>query len=311
MNNERQWIRRFRWLPALLLAVVVLAPYYKLLIGAAIPIPDDIFVSDLADGEFPVRVEAARLANAGQGVGWTSKVLTGMPCGTDPVTLALFRTLPPAMALGWLLSLMLVEGAIGAYLLARQLGASRSGAFLAGFAFSWSGFFVCQLRHLGIMGVVSLFPLGLFFLERAAVGLARDRRGARALPAQTRFGWLVAFGIVYWLQIQAGFPQSAYISALVYGALVAARCIWLLAPGEGGYPWKERISPALILGAGALVSIVLGALAGGEGWCRCGSWARSLTEARRRVLSGQPGTTTGGPTCTRSSFLTSTATSRT
>ena len=47
-----------RWLAAVLLVVAVLAPYHEVVTGRAIPIPDDIFVSDLADGEFPARVEA-------------------------------------------------------------------------------------------------------------------------------------------------------------------------------------------------------------------------------------------------------------
>jgi len=251
-----------RRLPVLFLVLAVLVPYHQMLVGRAIPIPDDIFVSDLADGEFPVRVEAARLVCAGELPIWTSRMFTGYPLSADPLSLALFAALPPALALGWLIGLLLVAASVGTYVLARQFGASRAGAFLAGFAYAWSGVFVCQLRHLGILGVVAFFPLALFCLENAATGGVPDVGDARALPARRRLAWLTAFGAIFGIQCLAGFPQAVYISALVYAALVASRMLWLLSPGDRRLSLSLRLAPLKVLALGALGAVAVGTLVG-------------------------------------------------
>ena len=254
------WVGR---LAPLLLVLAVLAPYYPLLLGSAIPIPDDIFISDLADGDLPARVEIGRLIRAGELPLWTPGVWTGFPLvgGFEPLSLALFTALPPALALGWYIALWLLAAALGAYALARHLGASRAGGFLAGFAFAWSGFMVCQLRHLGILAVVALFPAALLCLDRAAGG-GLDRDAARALPLRRRLLWLAGFAALFGMQLLAFFPQSAYNAALAYAALVAARCLWLLRPAAGGAGRFGGAAPAAGLAAGALAAIALGALIG-------------------------------------------------
>jgi hypothetical protein len=173
-----QWLLRTRWFTMLLLVVTVLAPCRQLLVGRAIPIPGDIFVSDLAHGEFPPRVEAGRLLATGQLPLWSSRLGSGFRMVPDPLSLAFFAALPPALALGWLIALLLSVAAVGTSVLARRLGANRSGASLAGYAASWSGFFVCQQRHLCVPGTVACFPLALFCLEKAATGGTPDISGA-------------------------------------------------------------------------------------------------------------------------------------
>ena len=244
------WFKQ--WGIAALLGLAVLGPYHRVVTGRAIPIPDDIFVSDLADGEFPPRVEAGRIFRSGELPVWTDRLMTGLPLMLDPLSTALFAALPPALALGVLLGLLLLTATFGAYALARLLGANRFGAFLAGFAFAWSGFFVCQLRHLGIIGTVAFFPWGLYCIERAA---------ARGLSARVRLRWLTAFGGVFGLQVLAGFPQSAYICALFYAALVIFRggCLVI---GGWTLPWRARLAPAATLALGALGGVLIGALVG-------------------------------------------------
>lgn len=251
-----------RWLPVFLLALVVLMPYHQLIVGRAIPIPDDIGASDLADGEFPQRVEAGRLVRAGEWPLWTPRVLTGFPLVVDPLSLAFFVTLPPALALDWLIALLLVIAAGGTYVLARRLGATRSGAFLAGFAYSWSGCLVCQLRHLGVLRTIAFFPLALFCLEMAATGGASDRAAGQAFSLRRRLGWLVGFAAVFGLQALAGYPQSALISGLVYTTLVAARTKWLLGRGQRTIPGRSRFGPAAGFASGAVVAATLGAAVG-------------------------------------------------
>lgn len=241
-------------LPLLLILLVVL-PYHPLITGKAIPIPDDGFVSDLADGEFPPRVEAARLVINGESPFWIPGIYTGAPGAVDPFTLAFFTWLPPAMALGWMITSLLAVAALGTYLLTRQLGCSRTGSFFAGFAFSWSGFMVCQLRHLSILGIVAFFPLALFCLEKAAEYGAGSRH---------RASWLMWFSLIFAVQVFAGFPQTAYICALVYAVLVAARSLWLFQSGRD-LPALQKISPAPALITGFILALVIGAIAGMPG----------------------------------------------
>ena len=188
-------------------------------------------------------------------------MLTGFPIVLDPLSVALFAYLPPALALGTLIGILLVIAATGTYVLSRSLGASGSGAFLAGFAFAWSGFFVCQLRHLGIIATVACFPWAVFCLEQAAAGGMSNVTAARAVPWRRRLLWLTAFGGVFGCQLLAAFPQSAYISALVYASLVGVRAIWLL-DLRHRLPWRERIAPAAWLALGSLVAVAAGALIG-------------------------------------------------
>jgi hypothetical protein len=262
MQGLRAWMRRFHGWSAVLLVVCVLAPYAGMLAGRRLPIPDDVFVSDLADGEFAMRVEAGRLLRAGQWPVWTPNISTGMPVQVDPISLLLFAALPPALALGWLIGLGLAAAAVGTYLLSRQYGASRAGACLSGFAFAWSGFLVCQMRHLGVLGVVAWFPLALYCLERAATGSLVDADAAREIPLRRRLGWLCAFAGLYGLQCLAGFPQSVYIASLVYGALVLVRLVWLAVPGRREIGVRARFRPVLGLGGAALVAVGVGALIG-------------------------------------------------
>lgn len=173
---------RGRWL-AVVLLIAVLVPYAPMLVGTALPFSDDIGASDLLDGEFPGRVEAARTWRSGQGAVWTPGVLGGAPIVVDPLSLGLFAVLPPGLALGWTIGVALAIAALGTFVLARHYGSYPAAAALAGFAFAWSGFFVCQLRHLSVLGTVASFPLALYCLERLAApvgGSARDGSSGRS-----------------------------------------------------------------------------------------------------------------------------------
>jgi len=253
-----------RWFVPLLLVLTTLAPYHRLLVGTALPVPDDVFISDLVDGEFPARVEVGRLLRNLEPPIWTSSISGGLPLigSCDPLSMILFTALPPALALGWLLAILHMAGALGTYALSRHLGANRPGAFLAGHAFVWSGFFVCQLRHLGVLGTVAFFPLALWCLDRAATGGQTEIALARATPFKRRWPWLSGFAALLGLQLLFCFPQSAYISVLCYAALVGARALWLLHPADRSLSWRLRITPAAIVALGALAAVALGTLIG-------------------------------------------------
>ena len=206
----------------MLLSIVLV--YLPLATLHAVPVSDDGFTSDLLDGELPARVAVGRMLAKGEAPTWTDGIDGGYPLlasgATEPLSLALFTLLPPAAALDlYLLALLAVAG-LGAYALARQLGARPVGAMLTGTAFAHSGFVVCQLRHPAELSCAVWLPVGLVLLERAVAA-------ARAGPRRPLLGALALFGLVFGEQALCGFPQTAYIAALAYGCWMLVRAALL------------------------------------------------------------------------------------
>jgi len=239
------------------LCIAVLAPYHRLIIGQVIPIPSDVMISDLADGEFPARVEAGRLIRAGELPFWTPHIMSGYPLSVDPLSMTLFTLFPPALALGLLYGILLIITATGTYTLARHLGASRVGAFLSGFSFAWSGFFVCQMRHLGIIGTVAFFPYALFCLDRALLSFKNNMPAPLKLKART-FLWLMLFAFCLGMQAQAGFPHTLYICGLFYGLLILWRLLGMILIR----PFKALIATIITLVLSLGFATLLGTLMG-------------------------------------------------
>lgn len=210
-------MRRF-W-PAVVLILVIVVPYWRLATMQSIIVTDDRIVSDVYHAELPGRVEMARLIHAGELPTWTPRLCTGMPliAGVfpDPLSLLTFGLLPTVAAVNVFLLITLIVAALGTHALARRFGASELGGLLAGVSFSWSGYMVCQLKHLGIVSVVCWLPVGLWLLDRA---LEEEPRA------------LFPFALVVALQWVSNFPQSAYICSLVYAgfALCFVRRRWRL-----------------------------------------------------------------------------------
>ena len=246
-----------------LLTAAVLLPYWRLLTFGVVFITDDYFASDIYNGELPGRVLAGRALSAGQIPIWTSQLCSGFPLTAspwDPIGLALFALLPPAPALDALIVVLLLGAAHGSYWLARKLGADPVGAVLAGVAFAVSGYIACQLKHLSIVSTVVWLPLGLALIHQALHDDPESPRPRRLLA----IGW---FGLVFAQQTLAGFPQSAYICGLVYGAfaLFSAR-VGLHAFG-GHAAWLTllgALGAAAALGglAAAIVLLPMSALGG-------------------------------------------------
>jgi len=211
-----------RLLPVVFLVLAILIPYHRLVTMSAIIVTDDRILSDVYHGEFPARFEVARLIRAGELPLWTPRLCTGYPLNAavfpDPLTLLTFVPLPSVVALNVFVLITLIVAALGTYGLARRFGASPLGGTLAGLSFSWSGYMVCQLKHLGIVATVCWLPSGLWLLDRA---LAIDDEA----PLVRRLRALCPFAMVVALQWISNFPQSAYISSVTYGAFAFAWAI--------------------------------------------------------------------------------------
>src|SRR5258708_39464655 len=127
---------------------------------------------------------------------WTNQLCSGLPLAgsaADPVGLAAFTLLPPAVALDLFVIVLLLVAAHGAYALARRFGADRPGAVLAGLAFAGSGYIACQLKHIAIVSTIVWLPIGLVLIDRA-LGASDD--GRPPTPAR-RAVFMAAFGIVF------------------------------------------------------------------------------------------------------------------
>jgi hypothetical protein len=84
-----------------------------------------------------------------------------------PPNLLLYGILPPYPALDISILLTLVITGAGMYLYARQIGAARAGALIAGLSFSFSGFMVDHLKHLS-MAATAAWMLVALWLHRCS-----------------------------------------------------------------------------------------------------------------------------------------------
>ena len=253
------------------LTLGALLPYWRLLTFGVIYVTDDIFTSDIFDGELPGRVLVGQLIRHGQTPVWTNQLCSGVPLAgsaADPIGLAAFSQLPPAVALDLFVIVLLLVAAHGAYGLARRFGADRPGAVLAGLAFAGSGYVACQLKHLGIVSTVVWLPLGLTLIDRTLGAGVEPRPPTSARRAL----FMAAFGLVFAEQVLSGFPQSAYICALVYGSFALFRAM----------TDRQRILAfcRLALLGGLGVAAVLGAAAGAV-------VLLPLSDARKRFRPGR------------------------
>ena len=159
-----------------------------------------------------------------------------------------FHLLPIPRAYGIFITLQLGLAGIWMYVLSRTLRANRTGAFLAGIAFQFSGFLVVSVVHPMIVASASWLPLQLALIEltvRRAPFLKRERA---MLP------WAMLGAVAVGLQILAGHAEITYFSLLVMGAYAAwrlAHTLWALPKTR----WRQDVlSPAV----GLLLMVALG-----------------------------------------------------
>jgi len=240
-----------------LVTVGALLPYWRFLTFGVLFITDDGFASDIFNGELPGRVLISRLLGHGQLPVWTSQLCSGMPLAgapADPIGLGLFTFFPTAVALDAFVIILLLVAAHGAYGLARRFGADRLGAALAGLSFAGCGYIAAQLKHLGIVSTVVWLPVAIAVLDRALAPPDDAHRPTLTLPRRAL--WLAIFTAIFAEQVLCGFPQSAYISGLVYACFALYR---LASSIRRGLAWREALG--LLAGVGA-AAVVAGAIGG-------------------------------------------------
>ena len=192
---------------------------------------------------------------------WAPYLFCGYPLAAEgqtaayyPISWVVSWLLPSWGAVNWMILLHLILAAVGMYLLARELGLSRFGAWLAAFVFSFSGFLFARVQHLSLLSAGSWLPLTLFFVARAWRGrllpsgaLAAAAWGMAALCGHQQTLFFTILVIVFWLlyQLLSSRPRpvlrAGALLALVVGlgAGLAAVQLLLTAGIAAAFPHGE------------------------------------------------------------------------
>ncbi len=112
------------------------------------------------------------------------------------------------------------------YWLLRELGSSRSGAFIAGLIYMFNGYTLVHAMHLPLIQTMAWLPLTFLMIERS-------RRTKELLPS----AWA---GIALGMGVLGGHPQVYYYAAL---AVTIHAFFWMVAGWREPGSRRERIRP--------------------------------------------------------------------
>jgi hypothetical protein len=166
---------------------------------------------------------------------WNPFEGTGTPLLGEMQSAALFPpTLLTLLANGQLLEHVLLEivAGIATYLLLRRLSVGRWAALAGGVAFGLNGSFA-WFSHAPV-NPLAFLPLLLLGVEHAYGAAARARRGG---------WWLIALAGA--LSVYAGFPEVAYIDAVLGVVWFAWRCTCLRGPALRAFAAKAAAGAAV------------------------------------------------------------------
>jgi hypothetical protein len=243
--------RVLRSLPLLLVPVALLPD-----LAAALPLRT-YFFRDFGAAFYPLRLFAARELREGRLPAWNPYLFEGsfqLPTLYPP---DLLHALWPSPALiSWLLTLHLPLAALAAYWLARELGTSRAGAFLAGAAYALSGFALSCLNLYVFLQALALAPFVAGLLRRAA------RDGGRSVPGAAVVLALALSTLAIEFVVQAVLLGVALGLASAPSRAALGRLAFALALGVGvaGLPVALVVSllPETARGAGFAPEVALG-----------------------------------------------------
>ncbi|WP_229399101.1 hypothetical protein, partial [Micromonospora okii] len=144
----------------------------------------------------------------------------------------------------------------GAYVLARQLGAGRAGAAVAGASYAYAPWLLAQAGHLHIISNGGI-PLALAMLARGHGWSLRH--GYR--PERRRVGWVYAGWAVAAWQLSLGFGIGLPFAYVLAGATLVAAVTWFVRRRPARRPFGARLLVAdavgavLFAGVGGLLAI--------------------------------------------------------
>ncbi len=239
-----------RWLPALLVPVALV---YDL--SAGLPIRS-YFFRDFTVTFLPLRLFAAEELRALRVPFWNPYVFEGTFQLPSLYPGDLLQALwPSPVFVSWLLTLHLVLAALGAYWLARELGAARLGAFAAGAAFALGGFALSCLNLYVFLQGLALAPFVVGWLRRAALAGG----AARVFAAGVLAAAISTLAVEFVVQAVALGIALGYLEARARGLRRAALAV-LLGAGLAAVPVAVVLGllPQTARGAGFAREVALG-----------------------------------------------------
>jgi hypothetical protein len=249
-GNRTEFFHRHHWLPTVLLVLLPFALHVPLwlLRRSSDPI---WFVSGLTHGPFPLRWPFLdpNVGFTSEALGrlaawdwlhrvvpwWNSYTGIGMPLAGELQPGAFF--LPFSLLLGlsegivWQQITMQIIAGLATYLLLRELGLSRLAAWMGGSLFALNGTIAWTPGPATSYCSLPFLPLLLFGIEHAR----KQRHGAASI---------LIIGVTTAWSILAGFPEPAYISAL----LVAAWGLYRLVSGPKRWMMARRAIAGFVMG---------------------------------------------------------------
>lgn len=189
---------------------------------------------------------------------WNPYLWAGTPFLADgqhsalyPFTL-LFYLLPLTAAYGWFTVLQFGLAGMSMYVLARTLGANRTGALAAGIVYQLSAVYVVSTVFTMIIAAMAWLPLLLALIERIIRSQMEGGSGKTFL-------YVTAGALALGCQMLAGHPEITYYTGLVMGLYALARLVQLvIAGGSGRAVWRRAIRA----GGWLLALVLLGGLLG-------------------------------------------------
>ena len=143
----------------LLLCLSPLIYFLPATLGLILLAPDDGVIINM-----PMRVTAARIILAGEFPLWDPYIFGGMPLfaaaqgGVLFPSNWLFLIFPPGIAVNIAMLFAYAIAGVGAYMYARQAGASVWGSFVTGFVFQFSAFMVAPIGHMSSIQAAGFLP---------------------------------------------------------------------------------------------------------------------------------------------------------
>jgi hypothetical protein len=253
-----------RLLVSLSLLLIPLVYFYPVLLGQITLAPGDGWAQNL-----PLRALLGQMIARGELPLWNPYIFAGMPLAASVYPGAfyppnwLFAVLSPKWAMNVVVITTYHLALIGTYLYARRIGTTRTGALLAGTAFTFGGYLLNHLSHTSRIAAAAWLPWVLLAIEncRASCQLAQvsvsghlsESRQAHQLPDNKLWRWTCLGALFIALQFLAGEPQM-----LVFTALVAAPCALLAVWQLENKTSRVRfvLALAVMLSCGALLMMI-------------------------------------------------------
>ena len=211
-------LRRRDIIAAVLLAVLVLAVFWRAVLGGV------FYFGDIFQLHYPLRSALARELRRLSLPLWTPDVLAGYPLLAEgqlgalyPPNLILHTLLPVPIALDLFILGHYVWAALGAYAFGRRIRLYPRAALCAGLVYALGGFMVAHLNHVNIVACASWLPWMFLLTDRllASAVPSHPARNALWLALAVGLGFLAGHAQIALLSLLATVAYGLYLAVVV------------------------------------------------------------------------------------------------